>query len=89
MTDSIVVMTKQDFVGVIENAAKQAVAEALLKMPKSDQPRPLHVTQKQAAQITGLSTKTISRMLKSGSLTLNAAGLIPILQIDRLAGFGT
>lgn len=86
MTDSIVVMSKDDFVDVIESAARQAAAEAVRKMPRVDQPRPLHVNQTQAAEMMGLSTKTVSRMLKSGALTLNAAGLIPISQIDRLAG---
>ena len=84
MTDSIVVMTKDDFVGVIENAAKQAVSEALLKMQKRDQPRPLHVTQKQAAEILGLSPTTVGKLVNSGKLKLNGCGMIPMSEIDRI-----
>ena len=46
-------------------------------------PRPVHVTQKQAAEMIGLSVPTVRKMLKSGLLSLNACGLIPISQIDK------
>ena len=84
MTDAVIVMTKDDFVGVIENAARQAVAEAMRKIPKGDQPRPLHVTPKQAAEILGLSPTTVGKLVNSGKLKLNGCGMIPMLEIDRI-----
>ena len=47
-------------------------------------PRPLHVTQKQAGEMLGLSSATISKLLKFGKIKLNATGQIPITEIDRL-----
>jgi Mn-dependent DtxR family transcriptional regulator len=45
-------------------------------------PRPPHVNQKQAADMLGVSTRTIHNMIKAGTLKLNRCGLIPIEQID-------
>lgn len=47
-------------------------------------PRPIHVTQKQAAEMLGLSAPTVGRLVKCGQLRLNGAGLIPVSQIDAL-----
>lgn len=45
-------------------------------------PRPPHVTQKQAAEMLGLSVPTIRKMVASGALKLNSCGLIPIYLVD-------
>jgi hypothetical protein len=45
-------------------------------------PRPVQVTIKQAAAMLGLSTRTVSKMLKTGELRFNGCGKIPIGQID-------
>ncbi len=45
-------------------------------------PRPSHVTQRQAAIMVGVSEPTIRKMIRSGTLTLNQFGLIPIIDID-------
>ena len=45
-------------------------------------PRPSHVTQKQAAEMLGLSPQTASKMLRHGTFKLNKCGLIPIEQVD-------
>lgn len=47
-------------------------------------PRPVQVTQTQAADMLGISSKTVSRMIKSGQIILNGCGLIPISEIDRV-----
>lgn len=47
-------------------------------------PRPPHVTQRQAAEMLCVSPPTVSRMVKAGSLRLNKAGMIPIVQIDAM-----
>jgi DNA-binding transcriptional regulator LsrR (DeoR family) len=59
------------------NVAFQAV-----RMYAESHPRPHQVTQRQAAEMLGLSAPTIGRMVKAGTLRLNAAGLIPISEID-------
>ena len=45
-------------------------------------PRPSHVTQKQAAELLGLSVPTVRKMVACGTLKLNKCGLVPIYQID-------
>lgn len=46
-------------------------------------PRPVQVTQVQAAQMLDLSAQTICKMVRAGRLSLNGLGMIPILEIDR------
>ncbi len=46
-------------------------------------PRPSHVTQTQAAELLGLSVSTVRKLVRSGTLKLNACGLIPISEIDK------
>lgn len=46
-------------------------------------PRPVHVSQTQAAKMLGISRQTISKMLRNGTLSLNKFGLISITEIDR------
>jgi plasmid maintenance system antidote protein VapI len=47
-------------------------------------PRPPHVTQKQAAEMIGLTAPTIRKMIRTGKIRLNQAGLVPITEIDKL-----
>lgn len=44
--------------------------------------RPAQVNQKQAADMLGVSTRTVYNMLKAGILRLNKCGMISIEQID-------
>ncbi|ASW00162.1 helix-turn-helix domain-containing protein [Paraburkholderia aromaticivorans] len=46
-------------------------------------PRPSQVNQKQAAEMLGVSARTVHNMLKAGIFRLNRCGMIPIEQIDR------
>jgi len=45
-------------------------------------PRPTQVNQKQAAEMLGLSPRTIHNLIKAGVLRLNKCGMIPIELID-------
>jgi hypothetical protein len=45
-------------------------------------PRPPHVNQKQAAEMLGVSSRTIYNMIRAGTLKLNKCGMIPIEMID-------
>lgn len=52
-------------------------------------PRPVHVTRKQAAEMLGVSARTITRLIAAKQIKTNKFGLIPIGEIDRaLAGDG-
>lgn len=58
------------------------LAAKAVQMALESHPRPLHVTQKQAAEMLGLSVPTVRKMVANGALKLNKCGLIPIHQID-------
>lgn len=45
-------------------------------------PRPSHVTKAQAAEMLEISAPTLNKLIRSGALSLNAAGRIPVGQID-------
>lgn len=46
-------------------------------------PRPSSVTQKDAAEMLGISEGTMCKLVRTGVFTLNKLGRIPIEQIDR------
>jgi len=60
------------------------IAHHAVRLYAETHPRPVHVTQRQAAEMLGLSAPTVSRLVKAGTIRLNGAGLIPISQIDAL-----
>ncbi|MGF6777838.1 DNA-binding protein [Paraburkholderia sp. GAS334] len=45
-------------------------------------PRPSQVNQKQAAEMLGVSARTVGKMVRFGTFKLNRCGMIPIEQID-------
>lgn len=47
-------------------------------------PRPVHVTQAQAAEMLGITARTVHTLVRTGKLKLNGIGRIPIAQIDEL-----
>lgn len=83
--NEVVVLTKADLADMISHTARLAVEEAIRRMPAKNTARPLHVNQKQAAEMLGLSHVTVAKMVKAGTLKLNACGLIPIEQVDAAA----
>jgi len=60
------------------------IAMEAIKQYAQLKPRPLHVTQKQAAEMLNLSVPTIRKMVASGELKLNKCGLIHISEIDKV-----
>ncbi|WP_244100116.1 DNA-binding protein [Burkholderia ambifaria] len=46
-------------------------------------PRPLQVNQKQAAEMLGISARTVHNMISFGTLRLNRCGLVSIEEVDR------
>lgn len=47
-------------------------------------PRPVSVTQVQAATMLNVSKQTVCRMVRTGRIKMNGLGQIPISEIDRL-----
>jgi len=45
-------------------------------------PRPCQVNQKQAAEMLGVSARTVYNMIRAGTLKLNKCGMIPIEMVD-------
>ena len=64
------------------------IAIAAMRLYAETHPRPPHVTQAQAAEMLGLSAPTVRRLVRSGVLRLNRAGMIPIGEIDRAVASG-
>jgi len=58
------------------------IARRAVQLYAESHPRPPQVNQKQAAEMLGVSTRTIHNMIKHGTLKLNRCGMIPIEQID-------
>lgn len=67
----------------VTNDALQ-IAFAAVRLYAESHPRPVQVTQTQAAQMLSVSRPTVSRMLRAGTLRLNGCGLIPVSEIDRV-----
>lgn len=60
------------------------IAAKAVQLYAETHPRPAQITQTQAAEMLGISRPTLSRMVKAGTIKLNACGLIPITEIDRV-----
>lgn len=60
------------------------IAQRAVALFEKQSPRPPQVNQKQAAEMLGVSARTMHNMIKVGTLRLNRCGLIPIDQIDLL-----
>ncbi len=55
-----------------------------LELFSARHPRPAQVNQKQAAEMLGVSPRTIYNLIKAGTLKLNRCGMISIEQIDSI-----
>lgn len=80
----MVIMTEEELRQIISMAAAQAAEEVAKRLPTAATPRPLHVTQVQACEMLGMSHPTVRKMIRTGKIKLNDAGLIPIVEIDRV-----
>jgi DNA-binding NtrC family response regulator len=66
------------------NAEVLEVATKAVQIYAESHPRPPHVNITQAADMLGLSRKTVTNRVKAGEIRINALGLIPIGEIDRV-----
>lgn len=66
------------------NQEHLALVEFAMRRVIEARPRPSSVTQKQAAEMLGVSHPTLTKLVRSGKLKLNGLGQIPVAQIDKL-----
>lgn len=62
----------------------ERVALRAVQLYADTHPRPTQVTQQQAAEMLGVSRKTIYNYIRAGHLRLNKCGQLPIESIDAL-----
>jgi hypothetical protein len=60
------------------------IAFLAVRLYAETHPRPSQVTQTQAAEILGVSTRTVRRYIRTGHLKLNGCGYLPIEAIDAI-----
>lgn len=85
---NILVVTDEDKIkALIEQSVEKAVMKAMSQLNKNNEAlKPTHVTQTQAAKILQLNRSTVYKLVKSGQLTLNACGKIPMTQLELALG---
>lgn len=62
----------------------ERVAFRAVQLYAESHPRPTMVTQRQAAEMLGVSQKTIYNYIRAGHLKLNKCGQLPIEAVDRI-----
>lgn len=72
-------MSEPDDQALIERAALRAV-----QLYAETHPRPTQVSQQQAAEILGVSSRTVRRYIRSGLLKLNRCGQLAIEDVDAI-----
>jgi hypothetical protein len=75
------VITREDLESVIREAARRGAEEALRAISKD---RPAQVNYTEAGKLLGRSRQTVANMARAGTIKLNASGLVPITEIDRV-----
>lgn len=60
------------------------IAHRAVQLYAETHPRPTHVTQIQAAEILGVSTRTVRNYIHAGKLKLNRCGMLPIEAVDAI-----
>lgn len=77
--DQKIEVSKAELLLMIQEAIERGVVTAL-----SMHPRPSCVNFEQAAEMLGVSSKTVSNMVRQGRINLNKLGRISIVEIERV-----
>jgi len=72
-------ISKTEFSLIIQDAVERGITAAM-----SLRPRPSSVNFEQAAEMLGLSSKTVSMMVRDGRIRINKIGRVPVPEIDKL-----
>ena len=76
--------TLTDVFDPIKELEVLTIAAKAVRLYVESHPRPVSVTQVQAATMLNVSKPTVCRMVRTGRIKLNALGQIPISEIDRV-----
>lgn len=76
-------MIKRDHLASIEDRELRIAALAV-RLYAETHPRPTHINQTQAAEILGVTSRTVRNYIRAGKLRLNSCGLLPIETIDAI-----
>jgi hypothetical protein len=68
----------------LDEASVLRIAHRAVQLYAETHRRPTQVNQTQAAEMLGVSTRTVRNYIRFGSLRLNGAGLLPIEAIDAI-----
>ena len=60
------------------------IAYLAVRLYAETHPRPTQVTQQQAAEMLGVSSRTVRRYIRPGQLKLNRCGQLPIEAVDSM-----
>lgn len=60
------------------------IALKAIQIFSEQHPRPSHVSQKQAAEMLGVSHVTVAKLVRAGEIRMNAVGKIPTCELDRV-----
>jgi predicted transcriptional regulator len=60
------------------------VARMAVQLYAETHPRPTQVNQQQAAEMLGVSKRTVRRYIRAGKLKLNGCGYLPIDAVDEI-----
>jgi len=74
-------MSDRDPFALISDPMLRLAATAV-RLYAETHPRPTHVTQQQAADILGVSAKTVYNYIRAGKLRLNGAGSSTRMQVS-------
>lgn len=76
-------MRERDSIAAIADRELRIAALAV-RLYAETHPRPTQVTQTQAAEMLGVSQKTVHNYIRAGKLKLNGCGYLPIEAIDAI-----
>lgn len=60
------------------------VAAKAVRLYAQTHPRPTQINQSQAAEILGVTSRTVRNYIRAGKLRLNSCGLLPIETVDAI-----
>lgn len=67
-----------------EREILRRVAMEAVRLYAETHPRPTQVTQKQAAEMLGVTARTVHNYIRAGRLRLNRCGYLPIEAVDEM-----
>ncbi len=76
-------MTQRDPLSQIEERELR-IATLAVRLYAETHPRPTQITQQQAAEMLGVTSRTVRNYIRAGKLRLNDCGYLPIEAIDAI-----